>query len=347
MGNNTRSKNPFALSLSKGFGELTTSGSMNKSYQVNRWNLRISIAALLYFLWSALRNMLKLLSAKPQRIRQVFLRMKSSNSKSVLQRGKPAWVKSEVLRLKALMPTGTGVRKIAATFNRMHCNHAQLDKRQRISKTYVAKLISNNLLEIHNIRKQVRARAPSASRVNVTWGVDVTGRCSSTGQLHSILGIIDHGSRRLLSLVVSSKHALQLAAHVTVAVLVHGKPKFVRTDNERCFTGQAFADPLALQGIQPQRSDMHCPWQNGRIERVFGTLKQYLNMITFDTREQLQVLLDEFMTWYNTIRPHQHLEGRTPFEVWHAIDYKKAKPKSIEWWTGWDGMLSGARLRWI
>ena len=92
-----------------------------------------------------------------------------------------------------------------------------------------------------------------------------------------------------------------------------------------------------------QHSDMYCAWQNGRIERLFGTRRQFLKRVTFDTQEQLQSLLDEFMVWYNTIRPHQHLQGRTPFEVWHGIDHNKSKPTRIDWWTCWGGLLSGAR----
>ena len=33
---------------------------------------------------------------------------------------------------------------------------------------------------------------------------------------------------------------------------------------------------LLLSDIRHQRSELHCPWQNGRIERLFGTLKQRL-----------------------------------------------------------------------
>jgi hypothetical protein len=73
---------------------------------------------------------------------------------------KPPWIQHEVLRLKALMPQGTGVRKIAATFNRMHAHHIEVGKRQCISKTYVAEVIKNNMLEVHRIRHQVRTRAP-------------------------------------------------------------------------------------------------------------------------------------------------------------------------------------------
>jgi putative transposase len=259
---------------------------------------------------------------------------------------KPPWVQHEVLRLKALMPHGTGVRKIAATFNRIHAHHTQAGKRQRISKTYVAKVIQSNQLEIQRIRHQVRTRAPGAGPVNRVWGIDLTGKCSVNGQLHFILGIIDHGSRQLLKLAVTTKHALSLATHTAHAAQRYGHPRCVRTDNESCFTSQAYVAQLKLLGIRMQRSDKHCPWQNGRIERLFGTLKQHLNRISFDTAEQLQALLDEFVVWYNTVRPHQHLQGSTPEEVWRGIDYATTTARSMEWWTGWDGLLSGVRLQW-
>lgn len=103
---------------------------------------------------------------------------------------------------------------------------------------------------------------------------------------------------------------------------------------------------MATVGTNVQHIERSCPWQNGRIERLFGTLKQQLNKIAFADAEALQNLLDEFMVWYNEIRPHQHLQGATPMEAWHRIDYNKDRPRSIEWWRGWGGQLCGSRLRW-
>jgi transposase InsO family protein len=36
--------------------------------------------------------------------------------------------------------------------------------------------------------------------------------------------------------------------------------------------------------------------------------------------------LQEILTWYNHERPHDHLQGRTPAEVWAGIDVFAAKP---------------------
>jgi Integrase core domain len=105
---------------------------------------------------------------------------------------------------------------------------------------------------------------------------------------------------------------------------------------------------LQNQGIRLQTTELHCPWQNGRIERLFGTLKQQLDRIQVESAEHLQTLLDEFKRWYNTIRLHRHLGYQTPQEAWQQqIGAKTSKSNSSgnpQWWTGWGGQLSGLQL---
>ncbi|MDR2581667.1 MAG: hypothetical protein LBC85_11845, partial [Fibromonadaceae bacterium] len=49
-----------------------------------------------------------------------------------------------------------------------------------------------------------------------------------------------------------------------------GKPKVIRTDNESVFTSRLFRFALWLLGIRHQRIMLHCPWQNGRVESIWG-----------------------------------------------------------------------------
>jgi putative transposase len=265
------------------------------------------------------------------------------NKKSTArQRSKPDWVCKQVLRLKAHMPHGTGVRKIAQTFNRSQAGKSTMT----VSKTYVANTIRANQYQLQNLRIEVRTRAHKPTSNNHIWGIDMTGKYDAHGVLHNILGIIDHGSRRLLSLTVCTKHSLTLAKGFFATLPICGIPRQLRTDNERCFTSKVFTTAIATVGTNVQHIERSCPWQNGRIERLFGTLKQQLNKIAFADAAALQSLLDEFMVWYNEIRPHQHLQGATPIEAWRRIDYNKDRPRSIEWWSGWDGQLCGPHLRW-
>ncbi len=84
---------------------------------------------------------------------------------------------------------------------------------------------------------------------------------------------------------------------------------------------------------------------NGRVERFFGTLKGKLNAWEVDSLEQLNAALVPFRFWYNHIRPHQHLEERTPAEVWAGIDVYTVKPKKAVWFEAWEGLLTGYYLR--
>ena len=145
-------------------------------------------------------------------------------------------------------------------------------------------------------------------------------------------------------------------------------------------------------GIRHQRTTPGCPWQNGRIERLFGTLKNKLDQLVYfplppacvvgasapyphrrqellrgnhgvllagdageglrvrdwirdGVREQLNADLTIFQHWYNHVRPHQNLDGRTPAEAWRGINPYAKAPKQEHWFEAWDGLLTGYHLR--
>ena len=267
---------------------------------------------------------------------------KVNKQSTARQRRKPDWVCKQVLRLKAHMPNATGVRKIAHTSNRSQAGKSTMT----VSKTYVANTIRAHQYQLQNLRAEVRSRLHKPTSINQIWGADMTGKCDAHGVLHNILGIIDHGSRRLLCPTVCTKHSLTLAKEFFGTLPGCGIPCQLRTDNERCFTSKVFTAAIATAGTNVQHIKRSCPWQNGRIERLFGTLKQQLNKIVYAGAAALQSLLDEFMFWYNEIRPHQHLQGATPMGAWRGIVYNKDRPRSMAWWRGLSGQLCGPRLRW-
>lgn len=121
-------------------------------------------------------------------------------------------------------------------------------------------------------------------------------------------------------------------------------PRSVRTDNESVFTSKTFRLALFLLGIGHQRTDPHRPWQNGRVERLFGTLKSKLDRLAVDSAGALSQALVEFRFFYNHVRPHQNLGGATPAEAWAGID-PYARTKGEYWFEGWDGLLQGYYLR--
>lgn len=256
-------------------------------------------------------------------------------------RAKPAWLKTEIIRLKATMPQA-GCRSIAILCNRRYAAARKIT----VGKTYVNQVLRQHRYEIDILQRKLKHAQPRSFPRNFIWGVDLTGKTDEQGSLHQILGILDHGSRAVLCLqALHDKTSRTLLAHLLTAMNVYGKPKAIRTDNEAIFTSRLFQYGLKLLGIRHQRTDPGCPWQNGRIERFFGTLKQKLDQWQVPGLTQLNRDLNTFSYWYNHIRPHQNLNGKTPAEAWNGVNPYAKPPKTEHWFQAWEGLLTGYYLR--
>ena len=275
-------------------------------------------------------------SARPvfQRIEPATVRAKSNR--------KPEWTVRQLVLLKAHLPDA-GCRSLAITFNRVFAY-----REVSVSKSFVHRTLRTHAHAVWLARKAIRQAKPRTAAINHCWGIDLTGRADDAGCAHTILGILDHGSRRALALhTVTRKCGWTLLGHVCLAIAKFGRPRFVRTDNERCFVGRVFTGGLRLLGIRHQRIDLHCPWQNGRVERFFGTLKAVLRRLRFGDGATLGAFLADFCHWHNELRPHQNLGGMTPVEAWQGTDpfHAPREPKAVEFVEGWEGLLLGFRIR--
>lgn len=264
---------------------------------------------------------------------------------------KPEWLKAEIIRLKATMPQA-GCRSIADICNRRFA----ASRKVTVGKTYVHQILQQHCYEIQILRRNLKHAKPKVVPRNLIWGIDLTGKTDTNKNLHFLFGIIDHGSRALLHLQAPhNKTSRTLLACLRVVIRIHGKPKIIRTDNEAIFTSRIFRRGLKLLGIRHQLTDPGCPWQNGRIERLFGTLKQKLDQRIYSPlprageglgeREQLNNDLVTFRYWYNHVRPHQNLDGKTPAEAWGGVNPYAKPPKQEHWFEAWDGLLAGYCLR--
>ena len=103
----------------------------------------------------------------------------------------------------------------------------------------------------------------------------------------------------------------------------YGTPQAIRTDNEAIFHSRLFSTGLRLLGIRHQVTELHCPRQNDRIERFFGTLKAKLDCWAVADAVALNSSLATFCVWYNHVLPHQHLQAHTPVEAWNRCDIRR------------------------
>jgi len=102
---------------------------------------------------------------------------------------------------------------------------------------------------------------------------------------------------------------------------------------------------LYLLGVKQQTTDIASPWQNGKIERLFLTMKQSFQDIIFPTSQSLKNGLHEFRFFYNHIRPHQHLYGRTPSEVWDNKPMANSTTHEALYFTALCGNVAGFYYR--
>jgi len=260
---------------------------------------------------------------------------------AVRTRMKPSWVRREILRLAALMPDH-GCRALADVFNRLNASRNAMT----VSKSWVNDFLRAHRHEIAVLRSELKRRSPAPVPRNQVWGFDLTGKRDANGNVHPILGIVDHGTRRALALqVLPNKSAWTLLGHLLLAIGKYGKPRAVRTDNESMFTGRVWCLVFRLIGVRRQLTLPGCPWMNGRVERFFGTLKAKLDWIEVASGPALKDCLDDFGYWYNHVRSHRNLAGWTPVEAWDGDDPYARPVKSARFFSAWDGMLTGFHLR--
>ena len=262
------------------------------------------------------------------------------NYSSIHSQRKPTWVTAEVLRLKAHMGKA-GCRSIAHTFNRLH-------KNTRVGKTFVAEAIKHNQYQLSCIKRYIHSRTPCTVSINAVWGLDLSFKIDQHDKLNNILGIIDYGSRLAICLTtVLNKRLWTILGHLCLAIGKYGKPKAIRTDNENIFNSFVFRTLLKLAGIKHQQTQICAPWQNGRIERLFGTLKPLLKQLEIQSSKVLQSALIEFSLFYNHVRPHQNLNGLTPAEAWQGYIQQDIRQnvKSPLLVQALDGLLVGYHLR--
>lgn len=202
----------------------------------------------------------------------------------------------------------------------------EIPAQMTVGKSYVACTLKKHHYLILEARKKLKHRVPRAIPRNRIWGCDLLTKTDRQGQPHLALAILDHASRACLRLQqLSDKSSWTLLQELVQAVQCYGQPQFLRTDNEAVLVSRVFRFGLWLLGIRQQRIEPGCPWQNGGVERFIGTVKRELATEPIMNSEHFALTLREIRTWYNHDRPHDHLWGRSPAEVWAGIDVFAAR----------------------
>lgn len=256
-------------------------------------------------------------------------------------RPKPPWVRDRVIYLAAHLRS---CRAVAMAFNRWHgCE-------MTIGKTCAWELMRRHASEIAELRRSIRRTRAPVIAPGRSWALDLTFLTSPSGATFTALGILDAGSRRLLRLkALPRKCTFTILGHLLLAFAEHGLPSCIRSDNEAMFTSRLWRGTLHALAIVHRRGPPAQPWRNGRIERLFATLKASIGRRWSGTGTALQSALDEFRGFYNVARPHQALGGLTPAEVWNGKSMREVQcalqRAEAEWRFACEGRLIAFHVR--
>jgi hypothetical protein len=123
---------------------------------------------------------------------------------------------------------------------------------------------------------------------------------------------------------MGTPHANKLIDLVRLIIKSIGKPRIIITDHGNQFKGK-FED--AFDGVAAVKGKVRQPSFNGKVERVFQTLRIWFRSSVLPLSIQsLQHRFDRFQTWYNEHRPHAALEGQTPIEAWDGVQLPSPIP---------------------
>ena len=152
---------------------------------------------------------------------------------------------------------------------------------------------------------------------NQVWSIDIT--YIKMGKSHMYLtALIDWCSRKIVGWnLADTLETANVMDAVNAAVAEHGIPAIINSDQGTQFTSAEYKALLKSFRIR-QSMDGRSRWaDNIMIERWFRSLKcESLYISEYRTPRELRQLVREYITEYNTVRPHEALDYRTPEEVY-------------------------------
>ena len=87
----------------------------------------------------------------------------------------------------------------------------------------------------------------------------------------------------------------------------------VLTDNGSAYRSRVFRSALRRLGIKHRRTRPYRPQTNGKVERWIRTvLSECLYLEIFGSSQARRLALERFIRYYNGVRPHLGIGGRTP-----------------------------------
>ena len=151
-------------------------------------------------------------------------------------------------------------------------------------------------------------------RPNHVWSYDFVSTYTHDGRTVRMLNLMDEFTRKCLAIHprrrLNSRNVIEVVAN---AMIEHGIPEHIRSDNGPEFVAKDLRKWLADIGTKTLYIEPGSPWENGYCESFNSKLRdEFLNGEIFYSLKEVQVLAERWRVYYNTVRPHSSLGYRPP-----------------------------------
>ena len=131
-----------------------------------------------------------------------------------------------------------------------------------------------------------------------------------------ILSLVDEYTRECYELYVDRNIGAQkLCSILYTAIMTHGVPEHIRSDNGPEFVAKILQKWLKEENIKTLYIDPGSPWQNGYVESFHDKFRrECLNREIFYTLSEARFIINAWRYKFNVVRPHRSLKMLTPQE---------------------------------